>query len=419
MKIFFVFLLTVLTFFVFAEQIKAGEPKNNKKEDSFFSCANYEKAEQVLKEKPFFRTFEDLYKDKKDGLDILFKKDGRNYYMPLFLSYSSPKRSLGFTLKSGNILENKKAALELGSSKDGFYIKNYLDLKNNSFYIDYSHLNFNQRFYKNGWISAPGFFTKASDSNNYNQNLLAEIKTKHDTLSFTYAQQLSSLWGFFITPQYDYYFYENNSLDTGNHNAITFGLNYIDGFEPDITMGSMTEIRHYQKNYLLTDLKRVKTSKAASISYTAGGPWLGADYKINKLYLGGTYLWELKKHHRLALFLKAQRAFSAPFSSEIRSSDLLFGLGIYDREQVGKSGISAGLSFTYFILRNEINLLTLMPFYEQAYVSFSGKNFDSHSGAGAILTYKLWRLGIPININFTKNLNDGKSHIGVKIGGYF
>jgi len=130
-------------------------------------------------------------------------------------------------------------------------------------------------------------------------------------------------------------------------------------------------------------------------------------------------LWELKQHHRLALFAKAQHVFAAPFSNQVQSSDLLFGLGIYDREQVGKTGVSGGVSFTYFLLRNKVGLLSLMPFYEQAYVSSQAGGYQPHSGIGAILGYRFWFIELPLSLNFTHNLNDGSHHVGVKIGGHF
>jgi hypothetical protein len=157
----------------------------------------------------------------------------------------------------------------------------------------------------------------------------------------------------------------------------------------------------------------------AEISYTTGGRWTGSDYHINKIALGGELLWELKSRHLITLFAKAQRALDAPFSNQIESSDLLFGMGIYDREQRGKGGISTGVSATYFFIRNKTGLLSLTPFYELAYITSGGNSYSPHSGVGAELTYHLWRFPLPMSINFTQNVDDGTHHIGFKVGGRF
>ena len=128
---------------------------------------------------------------------------------------------------------------------------------------------------------------------------------------------------------------------------------------------------------------------------------------------------EFKNHNVLALFAKAQRAFNAPFSNEVSSSDLLFGMGIYEREQRGKTGFSAGIGFTYFLFRNKNGLLALIPFYEQAYISSGGSSYQPHSGVGITVGYRWWRVPIPISLNFTHNTDDGSHHVSFKLGGYF
>ena len=236
---------------------------------------------------------------------------------------------------------------------------------------------------------------------------------------FTYSRRLSRVWSVSITPQYEYYSYKSPLLDSGNHSHVSFGVSYSDDIRSGMNMGALSGIGWSDKQHALRDLPRVRVGKLAQATYTAGGDWSGSDYTIQKLSLGGGYMWEFKTRHMLAVFAKMQRAFEAPFSNRIRSGDLLFGMGIYDREQRGKTGMSAGISFTYFILRNQTGLLSLMPFYEQAYISSGGHSYELHSGAGATLAYRFWRFPLPFGLNFTKNLNDGSHHIGFKVGGHF
>ena len=116
--------------------------------------------------------------------------------------------------------------------------------------------------------------------------------------------------------------------------------------------------------------------------------------------------------------IRAQDAFKAPFSDRVLSSELLSGLGRYDRQIRGSRGAGAAVSFIYYLLRNETGLLSLAPFYELAYV-YAGSRYRPHSGAGAALTYKLWRFPFPFGINYTRNLQDGSDTVGFVFGGKF
>ena len=430
MKKLFLFLLLFMPFFISAAEIKNIEVQTSRmspevlkkhfalKEGDIFDKATYEKAKQDLQELPFFKTLDFLYKEKKDGVDIHIKAEDKVYLLPMFFAFSSTKRSGGISLLSGNLFkQGEEASVSLDISEDGFYAKSGVSFAKNSFLLSYSHLDFDQRFYKNGWISTPGIFT-AADKNS-NALLLRQVRTKHRVLYFTFTQKISSLWSFALTPEYEYYNYNSSVLDSGNHSHFSFALQYANGVSPEIDMQALTEIHRRDKERLLKVLPHIKTGQTVNLSYTLGGSWFGSDYDIKKLSLSGAYLLEFKKHHRLAFFAKTEYAFKAPFSDKIKSSDLLFGLGIYDREQIGKSGFSAGTSFTYFLVNNQTGVLSFMPFYEQAYVKSEGNSFISHGGIGALLSYCLWKIPFPLSINYTKNLNDKSHHLGFKIGGHF
>ena len=94
-------------------------------------------------------------------------------------------------------------------------------------------------------------------------------------------------------------------------------------------------------------------------------------------------------------------------------------MGIYDRQQRGKGGVSGGLAFTYFLVRNKDFLLGLTPFYEQAYVTSGGGVYNSHSGAGAGITFRWWPVHLPVTLIFTRNLDDSVHHFGFKVGRKF
>ena len=115
---------------------------------------------------------------------------------------------------------------------------------------------------------------------------------------------------------------------------------------------------------------------------------------------------------------RAQDAFKASFSDEIVSTDLLSGMGRYDRQIRGSRGAGTAASFIYYLLRNDTGLLSIAPFYEIAYV-YAGGGYRPHSGTGGTLSYKLWRFPFPVGINYTRNLQDGSDQVGFVIGGTF
>lgn len=390
------------------------------KEGEQFTEEEYLKAQEDLHKLRVFKTLEFLEEKRKDGVDIHIKADDRRYVFPMIFAISGKKKAGGVSLASGNLFkQGETAGLFIGGGEDGFSAHGGLSVGDHSFYAGYTHLNFEQRFYENGWVSSPGVFATADDKDEHNDSFLGQVHGKQDQLTFSYRRAFSRVWSISITPQYEYYRYKHGVLDSGNHSTVSFSLQYADDIRPGMNMGALAGIGLSDKHHALQDLPRMRTGKLAEISYTAGGHWTGSDYDIQKLSVDGACLWEFKKRHLLAVFAKAQRAFDAPFSNLIRSSDLLFGMGIYDREQRGKGGMSAGVSFTYFILRNKIGLLSLMPFFEHAYVTTGGSSYQPHSGVGATLSYRLWRFPLPVGISMTKNLNDGTHHIGFRIGGKF
>ncbi len=385
-----------------------------------FNEQTYQKAQEKLHKLRVFKTLEFLEEKRKDGVHIHIKADDRSYVFPMVFAMSGKKRSAGVSLASGNLFKQGESAyFFLGGGRDGFATHGGFALGDHTVYVGYSHLNFEQSFYQNGWMSSPSIFSSADDKDNYHSRWLGSVHGRQDDFTVTYRRQLSSVWSASVTPRYAYYSYSGGVLDGGNHSHISLGLQYADDIRPGMNMGALAGVGLSDKAHALRDLPRVRYGKLAHITYDAGGRWSGSDYDIQKVGISGTYLIEFKSRHMLAIFAKAQRAMHAPFSNLIRSGDLLFGMGIYDREQRGKGGVAGGISFNYFLLRNQTGLLSLAPFYEVAYITSGGNSYQPHSGAGATLSYRLWRFPLPIGVNYTHNLDDGSHHVGVKIGGHF
>lgn len=390
------------------------------KEGEEFSEERYDEAKRALQKTSMFKTLKFIETKHANGIDIHIKADDRSYVMPLLLGLSGNKHTVGVSVLGRNVLGyGEEAYLFVGGGRDGFDTHGHFHMGKNIYAAGYRHLNFKQRLYENGWVSSPEIFSSADDKNKHNSVLLDDIHGRQDNFYVSYAYQFSSIWSVSITPEYEYYEYKNHALDTGNHSHVTFGLHYTDKLPPGVSMEQLAAMDDLNKQEMLQNLRHIRRGKMASVFYTAGGNWSGSGYNINKLGISGAYFWELHERHVLALFAKAARAFDAPFSNQISSSDLLFGIGIYDREQRGKGGVSAGVSFTYYLLRNHAGLLSLTPFFEQAFITSGGNSYNPHGGVGAVLGYRFWKIPLPIALSYTHNVNDGSHHVSCKVGGKF
>gem|GEM_PF-6577590 len=367
-----------------------------------------------------FKSLDILYKEGKEGVDIHIKAEGHTYILPVLFGLSVDRHSVGVSLTVKNLAKKGESFYSyFGYGRDGFDTKNEINFGRNSFDIYYTHLDFTQHFYKNGWYSRKGVFLVADKKDKYTDFLFNKVKGIQDNFFISYTYQFSSIWSFFITPEYEYYLYQNRALDSGNHSRLTFGLRYGDHINAGMSLRGLNKIGHIEKKDILKNLSYLQQGKLLEISYMAGGKWSASDYNISKLAVEGSYLWEFKRHNTIALFSKFQKAFCAPFSNLVGSSDLLFDIGIYDREQRGKEGLSAGLELTFFLLRNETGIILLSPFYEQAYITSGGSSYKSHSGIGATFALRLWNIPLPMSLNFTHNLSDSSQHLGFKIEGHF
>ena len=380
----------------------------------------YNQLQEKLQKLPFGQEVDTLYHHYRHGINVPVRIAGHPYIIPLFLSLNTSKRSLGVALESGTLLPKGKTAFTSATvSKDGFDTQAGYAWGQHEVSVQYTHQNLEQYFYKNGWESSPTVYMDEEEVAKNGPYVTGQAHKRQDDFSVSYAYRLNDHWRFELTPTYQYFKYSQSGMDGGNHSHLVMDVQYTDRLDADISMRSLAEISRKSKNYMLRDLSAVQWRKVAEVSYEMGGEWMGGYYDIHKATVGGVLMWEQKKHHRFATFVKAARLFEGPFSSRIESSDLLFGLGIYDRQQRGKAGVAGGISYTYFLVKNQTGLLALMPFFEQAYVTNGGHAYTPHGGVGAILTYQFWRIPWPISLNFTQNLNDGSHHIGLKVGGKF
>lgn len=388
-----------------------------------FTALKYDRAQDELHNMRVFKKLDFTLTPRPDNrLDIDIAAEDGYFIFPLAFASGGGKNVAALSLAAGNLFKQGEMSFFFGGiSQDGFTLNGGVALGKDSFYAGYSKINTDQRFYQNYWSNTFGVFSTSDDEGEYTGQLLAQVHTRQENFTFNYARKLTPDLSFFIRPEWTRYQYAHNdrfNLDSGSHNTLTAGFQLSDSIRKGANMGALSGYGLTDKKKSLLNLPSVRFGYAGKLFYTDGGSWTGADYRISKLGLQASWLAELKTRHLLVLEIKAQNALNAPFSDEILSTDLLSGQGRYDRQIRGQRGAGASAGFVYYLLRNNTGLLSLAPFYETAYIYRAGQ-YRNHSGAGATLSYKLWRFPFPVGINYTHNLTDGSHQTAFVFGGAF
>lgn len=384
-----------------------------------FTPDRYEQAQDDLHDLRVFKKLDFSTRTQDDKTDIFINAQDGYYIFPLAFAAGGKKSAAALSLAAGNLFKQGESSFFfVGGSSDGISTMAGVNLGNDFLSLNYTKLNADQRFYQNGWSNTFGVFSTTDDEDEYASSLLDQVHTRQEKITLTYMRRLSRTVRAFIRPEYVRYTYGQDRFDGGNHNQITLGLRVTDDRRKGANMGALSGYGLTDKKKSLQNLPHARQGYAANLFYTAGGRFSGSDYHISKLGVEGAWVLELKNRHMLVAELRAQDAFNSPFSEEVFSTDLLSGLGRYDRRLRGTRGMGAAVSFIYYLLRNETGLLSAAPFYEIAYVHTGGR-YRPHSGAGATLSYKLWRFPFPFGINYTHSLQDGSNQIGFVFGGKF
>ncbi len=386
------------------------------KSGDIFTQEKYQKAQDNLHNLRVFKTLDFAITPKDDKkLDINIDGQDGYYIFPLAFVTGGSKSAFALSVAEGNLFKHGETAfLFAAAGEDGAAASAALAIEDNFFKVSLENLNFEQRFYNNNWSNFYGVFNTAEDENKFGTPIKTTY-TKQDEFSFLYARKFGS-FSLFAEPAIKHISY-NQPLDGGSHNAIAFGASLSENMGQGANMGALFGFGLSDKAQSLKDLPRVKYGYNLTAAYKAGGDWSGADYNISKVILEAAASAELKARHRFYLGIKAQDSFDSPFSDGVFSADLLGGNGKYSRQKYGQRGFGFNTAFSYFLLRNNLGLLSLTPFYELAYIYNDG--YAHHSGTGAVLAYKFWRFPFPIGLGYTHNLSDGSNITSFVIGAKF
>ncbi len=390
-------------------QLHSGDP---------FTPELYEKAQDDLHKKRVFKKLE-FSRTPTNPTDIHITAEDGYYLFPLAFISGGSKSAAGASVAAGNLFKQGETSFAFaGGSKDGFTTRLGLNMGNHFFTASYTQQHFDQRFYQGGWENVYGVFSTTDDEKKHKDQLLYSLRSRSDQITALYSYRFTRTLSAGVRPVYHRVNYGNKQLDSGNHHHVSLGLNFANEVRAGMNMGALSGYGLTDKAKTLQDLPRARHGQTLSVFYTGGGKWTDSDYHISKLSVEGLWMVELKTRHMLLLHAAAQDAFSNSFTDQITSTDLLTTDGRYDRQHRGSRGAGAGVSFVYYILRNNTGLFSIAPFYEIAYTRADGK-YLAHSGAGANLFYKLWRFPLPFGLNYTHNLQDGSHQVGFVIGGAF
>lgn len=381
-----------------------------------FTPQAYEDAQNKLHDMRLFKKLDFDTHTENGRTDISISAEDGYYFFPLAFFSSGDKDVFFMSLFEGNFFKKGETAFALGGvSSDGYTFSGGVSIEDNFFNVSFTKLDTEQRFYGDHWSSMYGVMNVADDEEEYGDPLYKWDMRDYD-FKLTYARTFGD-FSAFISPEFKHTSY-SAEVDAGSHNQLSAGLSYRKRVRTSSGMGAWFGFGLSDKQQMLRNIPAPRYAYGADASFTKGGDWSGADYDITKLSLNFLWQMELKQHHILSLQVKGQNAYGSPFSDQILSTDLLGGQGKYRRLIRGRRGAGVTASFLFYILRGNTGLLALRPFYELAYV-YTGGAYRDHSGAGATLSYKFWRVPFPLGINYTRNLSDHSDIVSFVLGGQF
>ena len=385
-------------------------------EGELFSEHRYKKAIEKLHDMRIFKKLDfKIDRTPQDNLIIRIEGEDGAYIFPLAFISGGGQKGVGVTLVEGNYLKKGEMIYTfMGFGDEG--IMAILGGAYGDYYasIKFENLNFYRRFYDHNWVSIKGIFGSDKDKKHFS-NPLAEIYQKQDKLSLTLARTKHD-FTVFLTPEY-FYLNSADQFNGGIHSTLTVGVNYQKNMRGSTNFGALFGYGLSDKKDALTNLTANKFGYKLASSFQQGYKWAGNDYKILKLFTSVQTNLEFKNRNKLLFYLKWQNSFSSPFEEKVQTHDLL-DYGRHFRQRYGRQGMGTGLSYVWYIVRNNLGLLSFSPFYEFSSV-YDDKHYYNQSGVGANLAYQFWRFPFPVGLNYTYGINDHCHQVSFMIGAKF
>lgn len=387
------------------------------KEGDTLTKQSFERAQDRLHAMRMFKDIQFKAEPKENNkVDISINANDGYYFFPMAFATGGDKNAMGLFVAEGNYFKKaENAFIFAAGSNDAVTLSSGLVLNGNVYNFKFSKLNFDQRFYTDGWSSNYGVLSTADDKGKYGTPE-DQIYTRTKSFSFTYIRPVGFA-ALIINPTIETADYDSG-VKNGSHNKLSIGLKKARNMPPGANMGALFGFGLSDKAKALKDLPQTKYGYSLTALYTGGGNWTGADFDINKFEAEGSFLAEFENRNMFLASVKAEQSINATLNESVRSVDLLEGAATYNRQILGSRGIGFSAAYTWYLLRNNTGMLAVEPFYQLAYVYQKDRYFD-HSGTGITAFYKFWRFPFPLGINFTRNLSDNSNKASFFLGAAF
>lgn len=394
-------------------------------ENEVFFEDNYYDAKQALHDMRVFKSIDFIVSDNEDGtISININADDGYYVFPLIFGTGGSKSTFAAAVIEANLFKAGEMLVAFGAfSGDGFSTMAGFGINDNFFSIMYSGMNFEESVYKNGSYSTSGLFTSEPDKDQTGKPV-NKYDVENNSFGISWSRSFYERASFTIGFNTSDIGYKGKSAvpkDEGNHNKLVIGFRSFKNMNPGgggAGFGALFGVGLSDIADKLADLPKEKLGYFAGLTYESGGDYIGSDYGISKVNLKLSGNIEFKSRNVLFIDMSAAKDFEASFNDKIKSGDVLSGKGIYSREFRGDEAAGIGASFTWRPIKNKTGVLSIVPFIENAVLWKNGSP-QNHAGAGAAVSYQIWRIPFPIGINYTQNLNDGSSDFSFVFGGGF
>ncbi len=390
-----------------------------------FNADNYDFAKQCLHDMRVFKTIDFSITDNGDNT-ITINIDAKDsyYVFPLIFGSGGSKNTVAAALMEANLFKSGEVAYLFGLvSTDGYMAMGGLGLNNNFFSAVIKNMEYEEKVFDNGSYNTSGFFSSADNLDDFGTPV-KQYKVKSNSQRLLFSKSFMEKTSLMASFDFAEVKYSGNDTprDAGSHNKFSFSFKKHKNSKPGGSMGgnfgALFGIGLSDIKDRLSDLEKTKYGYLINAVYENGGDYTGSDFSISKFYLKTMGNAELKKRHILTLDFSAAKVFEAPFYDKLRSPEVLSGQGVYSREFRGEEALGLGTSFAYYLIKNTTGILTLVPFVESA-VIWDGGERRNLTGAGASISYRLWRIPFPIGLNYTQNVTDGSYNFSFLFGGGF
>ena len=392
-------------------------------EGDSFDAENFGLAKQALHNMRIFKELDFRVTENEDStIDINIDAQDSYYVFPMVFGKGGSKSAIAITLMQANLFRRGEAAAITGAfNSDGYMLSANLGLSQTFFSVGFSNFDYEEKVYSNGSYSSSGLFSADDSNNKFEDSIInryiVDSKSLRASVSRTFFERTSVSAGLELSDVK----YKGAVVpdDKGTHSKIILGVRQSKNFGGAAGSGSgfgaifgmgLSDVKDF-----LRDLPKNKYGYLLALNYENGGSYTGSDFSTSQVFLRAAGRVEFKTRHFLTLEAATAHAFETTHFNRIRSGKVLSGNGIYSREFRGESGVGTGASLLFYVLKNKTGVATFTPFVESAVIWDDG-NTRSHTGAGAGISYRFWRLPFPIGVRYTYNFTDNSYNVSAIFG---